>query len=191
MTALTHYIDLVALNNPELSPPEMVSHLMQQVHYALPVYEGQVAVDFPQYGQQGTLGNIIRLLGSEEHMAHLWTVLTQNIQVLSYARICITKPVPAYQSWFRLTRQNLKSPAHIQRLKRRHQERGTWTPELEAAIIQKYANPKVRPHVRLKSSTQGGNFVLAVKRARVDVPHMGTFSSYGLSLGDAVVPGFD
>lgn len=191
MTALTHYIDLVALNNPELSPPEMVSHLVQQVHYALPVYEGQVAVDFPQYGQQGTLGNVIRLLGSQEHMAHLWTALSQNVQILDYAKIGPVQPVPAHQHWFRLSRQNLKSPAQIQRLKRRHQARGTWSAELEAAITQKYANPKVRPHVRLKSSTHGGNFVLAVKRARVDVPHMGTFSSYGLSLGDAVVPGFD
>lgn len=191
MTALDHYVDLVVRSDPELGSAALVSHLMQQVHYALPVYEGQVAVDFPQYGQQGTLGSVLRLLGSREHMAHLWTALSQNVQILDYAKIGPVQPVPAHQHWFRLSRQNLKSPAQIQRLKRRHQARGTWSAELEAAITQKYASSNVRPHVRLKSSTHGGSFVLAVERARVDVPHMGTFNSYGLCLGDAVVPGFD
>ncbi len=190
MKALSHYFELRVLGNPELTLSEILSHLMQQIHFALPAYQGRVGIDFPKYGEKGSLGSIIRLFGNEEHIGSLHASMSQNPQILSYAQISPVKDTPTQGGGRRLTRQNIKSPAQLQRLKKRHEARGTWTEALENGITAKYSTPHLRPHVRLQSSSRGGSFPLAINCSLVQAPTEGLFSSYGLSLGEAAVPVF-
>ena len=185
------YFDMKALPNPEIIQSAVLAHLMQQLHKLLPVFDGRIGLAFPAYGQQRTLGGIIRVLGESKDVEKLYDQLQCMADVSDYALLTSVEPTPMnITQYARYTRAHAKGNSRLQRLKRRHQAAGTWTDELAAAIASKYSQPLHLPHVSLNSVSSGQVFILFVRRNVVQEQGKGAFNAYGLSLGDATVPVF-
>ena len=185
------YFDIKALPNPEIIQSAVLSHLMQQLHKLLPAFEGRIGLAFPAYGQQRTLGGIIRALGESKDVDRLYDQLQCMVVVSDYALLTPIEPTPmGITQYARYTRAHAKGNSRLQRLKRRHQAVGTWTDELATAIASKYSQPLHLPHVSLNSVSSGQAFILFVHRNIVQEQGEGSFNAYGLSLGGAAVPVF-
>jgi CRISPR-associated endonuclease Csy4 len=188
---MDNYFDMKALPNPEIIQSAVLAHLMQQLHKLLPAFEGRIGLAFPAYGQQRTLGGIIRVLGERKDIERLYDQLQGMADVTDYALLTSIEPTPvSITQYARYTRVHAKGNSRLQRLKRRHQAAGTWTDELATAIASKYSQPLHLPHVSLNSASSGQAFILFVRRNVVQEQGGGAFNAYGLSLGDAAVPVF-
>ncbi len=184
------YFDVKALPNPEITQSAVLAHLMQQLHKALPAFEGRLGLAFPAYGQQHTLGGIIRILGEEIDVVDLHQQLQGMMDVTDNGLLTAMASIPEGNKYVRYTRVHVKGNSRMQRLKRRHEAAGTWTDELAAAIEAKYSRPMHLPHVGLRSASSGQRFLLFVQRANASELFAGLFNAYGLSLGEASVPSF-
>ena len=180
-----------ALPNPEIIQSAVLAHLMQQLHKLLPAFDGRIGLAFPAYGQQRTLGGIIRVLGESKDVEKLYDQLQCMADVSDYALLTPIEPTPVnITQYARYTRAHAKGNSRLQRLKRRHQAAGTWADELATAIVSKYSQPLHLPHVSLNSVSSGHAFMLFVRRNIAQENGGGEFNAYGLSLGDGVVPVF-
>ncbi len=186
------YFELKALPDPEIIQSAVVSELMQAVHSLLINYDGRVGIDFPAYGQQRTLGGIIRLLGNQQDMDSLRSALAEHRSVQDYGLLTARNVIPDNISGYVCcSRRHTKgSNSRFQRLKKRHQARGTWSESLEQTILQKFAKPLHLPHVALKSASTGQRLLLFIERKHNKQQCPGQYNSYGLGLGGASVPAF-
>lgn len=185
------YFDIKALPNPEIIQSAVLGHLMQHLHQLLPAFDGRIGLAFPAYGQQHTLGGIVRVLGEHKDSDVLYQQLQGMTDISDYALLTPIEPTPANISQYvKYTRAHAKGNSRLQRLKRRHQAAGTWTDELASLIASKYSQPLHLPHVSLNSASSGQRFMLFVRRQLVQEGGQGVFNSYGLSLGEAAVPAF-
>lgn len=181
---LTHFIDIKAIPQAEMLQTTVVAHIWQVLHRHLPSINqanDPVAIAFPAYGQGGTLGGIIRLLGSLDALDHL---ITQIEALRSYALISEPKPVPAKpKGYARFVRKHYKGASHVRQLKKRAAERGeTWSQEHEEAVVKKYKSKRRLPFVLLKSSsTAQANMRLHVDVQPAAAFIQGKFTGYGLS----------
>ncbi|MTI12680.1 type I-F CRISPR-associated endoribonuclease Cas6/Csy4, partial [Sansalvadorimonas verongulae] len=177
------YFEIKALPNAEIIQSAVVSELLQELHRHLPAYEGRIALAFPAYGQQRTLGGILRLLGDEEDIKGFHTLLLKSSLIQDYALQTVVKTVPDNVDKFGCyQRKHARGNSRLQRLKRRHQERGTWTEELEQAMFDKVSQPVHLPHLGLKSSSTGQQFLLFVEKKSGNKCVKGAFNAYGLSV---------
>ncbi|MEY8241149.1 MAG: type I-F CRISPR-associated endoribonuclease Cas6/Csy4 [Cycloclasticus sp.] len=187
------YLDIKALPNPEIIQSSVIAHLMQQLHKLLPSFDGRIGLAFPAYGQQRTLGGIIRVLGEGKDVDIIYQQLQEIKDVTGYAVMTAIEPIPTMvNEYARYTRVHAKGNSRVQRLKRRHQAAGTWTEELAANIAKKYSQSLNLPHVSLNSASSGQVFILFVRRDTVQKKGEGLFNAYGLSLisSNAAVPVF-
>lgn len=185
------YFDLKALPNPEIIQSEVVEELMRVLHKTLPSFEGRIGVDFPAYGQQKTLGGIIRILGNEQDVKALHTTLSQHPVIRDYALLIAIDVIPDKISRYaRCQRRHARGNSRFQRLKKRHLANGSWSEELEQALLQKLLNPLHLPHVKLSSASTGQRFLLFVERTICGRPVAGSFNGYGLGLDGTTVPIF-
>lgn len=140
-----------------------------------------IALAFPAYGQGGTLGGIVRVLGNEKNILSI----KEDIAELSdYALLTTSEAVPEnireYVSYFR---EHKKGNSHITSLKKRAEKRGEpWTKEYEQAVIDKYRSQKHTPFVVLKSASTNQKQVplhigKQTAKTLVDAP----LSGYGLN----------
>lgn len=178
--SLSHYIELKAIPQAELTQAEVLSHLMQHIHRLLPAYAGRIGIAFPGYGQQRTLGGIIRLFGSQADMQTLHT----SLQTLAdYALISSPADVPAAHKHAVFDRQQPKGQSDQRRAERRLQAQGL----SEADIRQRLHNKQLKqtnlhtPFVQMQSSSTGQRFPLWITRHSKSEAQTGLFSSYGLS----------
>jgi CRISPR-associated endonuclease Csy4 len=184
------YFDIKALPNPEILQSAVVAHLMQQLHRVLPQYEGRIGLSFPAYGQQRTLGGIIRVLGVKVDIDNVFHQLNDMVEVKDYGLITPVSVIPSsVEKHAFFTRVHAKGKSRFERLKKRHLERGTWTNELEVAASEKMRKPLHYPHVSLKSASTGETFLLFLNRRLCGLPVEGVFNGYGLSK-TATVPWF-
>ena len=184
------YFDIKALPNAEILQSAVIAHLMQQLHRVLPQYGGRIGLSFPAYGQQRTLGGIIRVLGVKSDVEQIFQQLNKSAAVKDYGLITPASVIPSSvtkHAFF--MRVHAKGKSRFERLKRRHVERGTWTSELEVAASEKMKQPLHLPHVRFKSASTGESFLLFLNRRLCGLPVEGVFNGYGLSK-TATVPWF-
>ena len=185
------YFELKALPNPEIIQSAVVAELMQVLHKLLPSYDGRLGVDFPAYGQQHTLGGIIRLLGAKQDVETLHTALVQHPVIQDYALLTGVSTVPGTIGQYACyQRRQARGNSRFQRMKKRHQLKGTWTDELEQALQLKLSTPVRLPHVKLKSASTHQSFLLFVERKTSSKPLAGDFNGYGLGLDGTTVPVF-
>ena len=189
---MDRYFDIKAISNPEIIQSAVMAHLMQQLHKLLPQYGGRIGLDFPGYRKKLGLGAVIRVLAVEQDIQALKHQLTNAHKVTEYALITSVGHIPESVTHFaQYTRVHAKGNSYINRLKKRHQARGTWTVELEAAIRIKASVRLDFPYINLRSESTGQNLILFINRARVTKPVAGLFNGYGLSSPDfATVPLF-
>ncbi|PID64182.1 MAG: type I-F CRISPR-associated endoribonuclease Cas6/Csy4 [Gammaproteobacteria bacterium] len=142
----THYLDLKAIPQEDLTPSQVMSDMMQILHRHLPAYnnsereEDHIAVSFPAYRQRVTLGGIIRLHGGKEHLFDLHDSLTP---LTGYALVGAVMEVPVkIKGYATFSRKQYKGAAAARRMKARYTSRKdkTWTNELANAIVKKYSS---------------------------------------------------
>jgi len=188
---MNSYFEIKALPNPEIIQSTVVAYLMQSLHQMLPRYAGRIGLDFPGYGQQRTLGGILRIFGNEVDLADLRGRADCNPNIASYGLVTPVSPVPAsIAQYVSCTRVHARGASRLKRLKLRHGAKGTWSDELEIQVIAKLQHGINLPHLNLSSGSTGQRFKLFVQRSVSSSKGTGLFNAYGLSLGDARLPKF-
>lgn len=61
----SHYFELRAIPQLEITETEVINKIMQSLHEVLVNYQGNIAVSFPLYNVKKTLGGVIRIFGHE------------------------------------------------------------------------------------------------------------------------------
>ena len=186
------YFDIKALPNPEITESTVVSHLMQQLHRFLASYRGRIGLDYPGYRKPNSLGGVIRILGARLDLEAMHNALTQSLEVGGYGFVTPISAIPEdITKHARYTRVHSKGTSRLRRLKKRHQAAGTWSKELETVAAEKFSELINLPHIKLKSTSTGQQFLLFINRSVLKKPVTGSFNSYGLShSGKATVPRF-
>ena len=185
------YCELKALPNPEIIQSTVMAELMKVLHPLLVKFEGRVGLDFPCYRAKQTLGGIIRLLGLKQDIEALHKLLEENMTVQDYALLTQLENIPTGIRLFAsCQRRHARGNSRFQRLKKRHQERGTWTEELEQAVLAKFSEPLNLPYLTMNSASTAQQFLLFIERGLSSKSKTGLFNSYGLGLNGATVPIF-
>ena len=81
----SHYADLKAIPQAEMLQSQVVAHIVQALHGLLPRFSGRIGIGFPAYGQNRTLGGIVRLFGSETDLDDLHCLLQNTTPASSAA----------------------------------------------------------------------------------------------------------
>jgi CRISPR-associated endonuclease Csy4 len=186
------YFDIKALPSEDIVQSTVVAHLMQALHKLLPHFDGEVGVDFPAYGQQRTLGGIIRLLGADEQIQTFHLEVKKAAVFDDYALVTELCSIPENVSEYSVyTRKHIKGSSRLKRLRKRRESNDTWTEELAAAAAEKFSISSSLPHLCLSSSSTGqSQFMLFVQKRTSAEPRNGKFNGYGLSIHGATVPKF-
>lgn len=183
------YCELKALPNPEIIESAVVAELMQVMHRWLPAFKGRIGLDFPLYRQPKTLGGIIRILGKKDDIVSLHTTLKTDASVQDYALLTGIKDIPtSIKGYARIQRHHAKGNSRFKRLKKRHEEKGTWSQDLEKKVLEKFSVPLTLPYLGLKSSSSGQTFLLFIERKPSKGCVPGLFNSYGLGINGATIP---
>lgn len=185
---LTHYIELQAVPQQEITLSAQLAHALQQIHRLLPAQGGQIGIGFPRYQRTVGLGGIVRLFGDENRLNYLQPQLGEMLS--DYFIVSATQTIPAANQAVRYQRIQHKGASAIRRAEKRLTAQNNWTAEIAQKMQAKQQAVKRYPHVFLKSYTTGQNrFLLEIKEIACPQHQQGEFNSYGLSQ-TATVPHF-
>ena len=183
----THYIEIKAIPQVDMLQTEVISFCLQKLHQILPHFEGRIGLAFPAYGNDKTLGGIIRLFGSENDCD---SVYIKSQELRDYVLLSEVMPIPEKVRSYRIyQRVQMKGQSAIRRAEKRLTAQGKWSEEVRQNMLQKQATQRVYPHAHLKSSSTKQQFILAIKSVYKAKSVEGSFSAYGLSQ-KATVPHF-
>lgn len=191
MPMLTHYFEIKAIPQAELTQSMVISHLMQRLHLHLPAFNGTIGLGFPAYGQHKTLGGIIRAYGPQEDVAQLAQALRQHPDCADYALLSTPKEIPSGVNEHRcFSRVHSKGLSDFKRSQKRLTAQGKWSEEVAKSMRAKFSRPLNLPHVHMSSKSTGqANFMLWIKQSKPTQAIEGSFNGYGLS-HQASVPFF-
>ena len=183
----THYIEIKAIPQVDMLQTEVISFCLQKLHQILPYFEGRIGLAFPAYGNDKTLGGIIRLFGSENDCDSVYIKLQEP---RDYALLSEVMPIPEKVRSYRIyQRVQMKGQSAIRRAEKRLTAQGKWSEEVRQNMLQKQSIQRIYPHAHLKSSSTKQQFILAIKSVYKAKSVEGSFSAYGLSQ-TATVPHF-
>ena len=183
----THYIEIKAIPQVDMLQTEVISFCLQKLHQILPHFEGRIGLAFPAYGNDKTLGGIIRLFGSENDCDSVYIKLQE---LRDYALLSKVMPIPEKVRSYRIyQRVQMKGQSAIRRAEKRLTAQGKWSEEVRQNMLQKQSIQRIYPHAHLKSSSTKQQFILAIKSVYKAKSVEGSFSAYGLSQ-KATVPHF-
>ena len=183
----THYIEIKDMPQVDMLKTEVISFFLQKLHQILPHFEGRIGLAFPAYGNDKTLGGIIRLFGSENDCDSVYIKLQE---LRDYVLISESMQIPEKVRSYRIyQRDQMKGQSAIRRAEKRLTAQGKWSEEVRQNMLQKQATQLVYPHAHLKSSSTKQQFILAIKSVYKAKSVEGSFSTYGLSQ-TATVPHF-
>ncbi|MDO5687355.1 MAG: type I-F CRISPR-associated endoribonuclease Cas6/Csy4 [Neisseria sp.] len=189
MSDLTHYIELKAIPQSDITQNQVISHLMQQLHRILPQFAGRIGAGFPGYGQMRGMGGIIRLFGNQTDCNALFAQL-HTIGIAEYALIDPIKMVPErINAHIRYARLHPKDGSAIRRAQKRLQAQGKWNEDVYKNILNKWSPAQKLPHIHMNSRSTGQRFILWIKGQTLPHQQTGLFSAYGLSQ-QATIPNF-
>lgn len=183
MSELSHYFDIKAIPQADITQSEVISHIMQLLHQILPQFNGKIGLGFPAYGQQKTLGGIIRVFGSEKDISVIHQELLQSNSMKDYALIGPISSIPERVNGYAyFKRLHQKGASQIRRSQKRLTEQGKWSDDIADNMLVKHMKQKNLPHVHLKSSSTGQNWILQIQQQLSNHPSSeGEFNSFGLS----------
>ncbi len=190
------YLNIRVLPDSSISAPSLLNNLFSRFHRTMARhYNGQVAVGFPHYGQNGqkhyrqkTLGDVLRLFASkavlEQLMGFHWLKGLRD-----HTQVGDIRPIPgAVQGYRTVSRVQKKSP---QNMRKRSIAKG-WLGERDAQnrIPDQRFKPLDLPYLQLQSLSNKQFMRIYVQLGELrDQPELGAFSSYGLSR-TATIPWF-
>lgn len=186
MHSLTHYFEVKAVPQAEMTQNTVMSHLFKTVHPFLPQFKGEIGVSFPGYGQHRTVGGILRLFGNEAAISKLNRLLYQEGNIRDYALLSLTQTIPQAipqerREYATFSRVRFKGASDVRRAERRLKAQGQWTKEVEERLLEKWGGLTKLPYLEMKSLSNKHTFSLWIERKRQKEEVLGTFNSYGLS----------
>ena len=185
------YFELKALPNPEIVQSQVVSHLIQILHSILPLYGGRIGLGFPAYGQQRTMGGLIRAFGDQVELKCLRDKVSEQPDIRDYVLVTQVAKLPETNKGFVCyERFHARGGSKFRRQMRRHAARGTWSTEVAEASALRYSEKLSSPYLALKSASTGQNFLLFVRERSSQASVVGSFNAYGLATAGATVPKF-
>ena len=189
---LSHYFEIKAVPHEEMPQSAITSLAMQDLHSLLKDFEGKVALAFPNYQKHVlTLGGRIRCFGDSASLEILRLKLS-NKTISDYAIITNINPVATnIRGYYNYSRVQNKGLSDLRRQQRRLESEGVCEDRIKEILGNKAQNQKqiTLPHVHIKSSSTGQQFLLMIKQKQKPMKSTGVFNSYGLSK-DATVPWF-
>lgn len=188
---LTHYFELRAIPQLEITETEVINQVMQSLHQVLVNHQGNIAVSFPCYNVHRTLGGIIRLFGDEAQLQQFRTALLQQTVINDYTLALPIASVPtSVKGYLRLIRVNPKGQSALRRAEKRLTAQGKWSAEVKSKMVEKWGSVHLNyPHLHFASKSTGQHFIMWLKQQKCATAVEGTFNSYGLSK-TATVPDF-
>lgn len=185
---MDHYLDIAVLPDPEFPAPILMNALFAKLHRVLVQLKNtQIGISFPNTGAR-TLGNHLRLHGPQAELGHLmaqpWLKgMRDHINVSDMAAI------PGHTKYCCVKRVQAKSSA--ERLRRRYLQRHPEAnPEQLVRLLPDSVEQKLKlPYLRLKSLSNGQDFLLFIQQSEQTDSKPGTFNTYGLS-SSATLPLF-
>ena len=189
---LTHYFEIKAIPHEELPQSAITSLAMQDLHLALKEFQGQIGLGFPCYQKQTiNIGGSIRCFASQELLESLkLKLLDKNIS--DYVIYSDIHPLPqSIKGHVNYSRVQNKGSSDLKRTQKRMKQRGSSDEDIVRVLNLKAQRQKAisLPHVHMKSSSTGQQFLLMIKENQVKAKVDGAFNSYGLS-NTATVPYF-
>jgi CRISPR-associated endoribonuclease Cas6/Csy4 subtype I-F len=153
---MQYYFDLEALPNPQIAQVDVVAQLMQQAHAQLPQYLGRVGLSFPEYRTEKTLGRIIRVFANDKDLTDLHSSIKANPRFSNYCTVGEVLHAPEEpEAYTCFVRVQPKGNSRLQRLKRRHQAKGTWTNEFEQEVEKNTLQRNNYPTLACAASAMG------------------------------------
>lgn len=179
---LTHYFEIKAIPQAEMTQNAVMSHLFKTVHPFLPQFKGEIGVSFPGYGQHRTAGGILRLFGNEAAISKLNRLLYQEGNIRDYALLSLTQAIPQERKEYAtFSRVRFKGASDVRRAEKRLKAQGQWTKKVEERLLEKWSVLTKLPYLEMKSLSNKQTFSLWIERKRQKEEVLGTFNSYGLS----------
>jgi CRISPR-associated endonuclease Csy4 len=183
----THYIDITLLPDAEFAQAHLLGALMAKLHRALvQLRSDDIGVSFPQYSvRPRSLGGALRLHGSETGLLRL---MAQPWLHGMRDHVRSTQPATVPPGATQLIVQRRQFKTSVDRLRRRRMRRKGETPAQAAAAIPSSIERRPHlPYLLLRSASTSQPFCLFIDQTQNGVEAMlGTFNSYGLSLGASV-----
>lgn len=189
---MKYYFEIRVIPCVEIPTPIIISQFMEEVHLKLGQCDGKVAIDFPEYQKKQKLGNTIRLLGKEEEsLLFLREAMMKKRNLLNYGIIGeLTKVPNDIKSHVQTRRKRVKFFSSYKRLKKRYEEKGTWSSELGDSIWKAYQKGSSYPYVKVWSHSTKKPMMIYIEREPCEKSSQLKFNSYGLSLEDSSIPSF-
>lgn len=189
---LDHYFEIKAIPQEELQQSTVISLAMQDLHSLLSRFDGKIGLSFPDYNKQIlNIGGRIRCFSSSNNLESLRLNLLGK-ELVNYTLISDISPIPkkitAYYVYGRV--QN-KGASDLRRAQKRMKNSGKNDEEINKILNLKTTKQKSisLPHVHIKSSSTGQDFLLMIKKEQKKEKSEGIFNNYGLSK-TATVPDF-
>lgn len=188
---ITHYFDLKAIPQEDMTEDLIISELMEHLHLLLVSTDlkGQIGIGFPNYNLNKRLGGIIRIFSSEAILVDFEKAVKTDSMIRDYSIITDCKRVPEkidkHAIFSRLRSRNI-SKSQVKRYQKRHPDK--WTKEYSEAILENRELLFGFPHFKMNSGSNKQHFTIWVKRQERSET-IGEFGSYGLS-NTATVPIF-
>ncbi|QCE33035.1 type I-F CRISPR-associated endoribonuclease Cas6/Csy4 [Acetobacteraceae bacterium] len=187
---LSHYIDLLPVPEEEMRVSQLMADCFGMIHKALAFSkEERIGISLPHHKeglaemQTPSLGNLLRLHGSEEALRNL--LKRPELQTLTdYVHIKGILPVPRGTQYRSVKRVQVKSG--MERLRRRAIKRHNISQE-EAQRRYPDGGEAVSflPYLSIKSSSSHQHFKLFISHGEImEKPVAGKFSAYGLGIAD-------
>lgn len=181
------YLEITILPDSEFKDTMLMSELFSKLHLFLAQRrKGDIGVSFPNVGI--TLGNILRLHGTQEALNQLITTNWLGL-MLDHVNVSNILQVPDGSKHRAVRRVQVKSS--VERLRRRSILKG-WLTEEESIKQIPLSNEKrlKLPFVQLKSLSSRQGFRLFIEHGPLkDKNESGVFTFYGLG-GSTTVPWF-
>lgn len=191
---LTHYFELKAIPQIEMTETEVMDQLMQSLHQILVNHKRDIGLSFPCYArrQRQSVGGIIRLFGSAVNLLQLSNEIKQNGNIRDYALVMDSKIIPEkLTGYLQVSRVRSKGRSAVKRAEKRLTAQGKWSTEVHQAMVEKWGNTRLEyPYFHLTSQSTGQRFMLWISQKHCKHPVDGDFNAYGMSQMGITVPDF-
>lgn len=194
-SAVTHYLDICLLPDPEFALAHLMSALFAKLHRALhdrlQTGEEGVAVSFPkQRNATAPLGDTLRLHGSEAALQALmsgaWLAGMRD-----HVRCTTVQAIPPNVQTHRTVRRT-DVQSNPEKLRRRWLKRHP--EQTEAAARAAYPDAATQSSqlgfIQRTSRSNGHPYKLFIEQTPANIAQAGTFSSFGLSQANSTIPWF-
>ena len=193
-SAVSHYLDIYLLPDPEFATPNLMNALYAKLHRALhdriQAQQESIGISFPdQRNTTAPLGTTLRLHSSEAALTALMSS-TWLTGMRDHTRCTPIQAIPSGIQTHRSVRR-IDVQSNPEKLRRRWLKHHPDQPEAaaRAAYPDTLAQRSQHAFIQLSSRSNGHQYKLFIEQTPANA-HAGNFSSFGLSTNNSTIPWF-